>query len=349
MEIKREILVDQVPGLYAVGNITVDGRTYYAAASENRKGKVFLINADTKAVSEIEGGEGGVMAALDAADENAMFCIEEFYPVFDSATAKIIKVVLEKDGEGYKAAERRLVAEVPYVHRIAQLKEADGFYIAAGKLCKHKENSDDWSTSGTMEIGFYDKDKEKMGFEQVCDGIFKHHAMFVKRNAWGYDDLYYGGTAGAFRTVRKDGAWVTEQLLSVPVSDIVVEDLDGDGRDEIAIIEEFHGDKAVVFKENKDGWERALELPLSFGHVLWGGEILGRTGLITGSRSGEKKLILYRFGCSPEKGIFVSKETVIDEGQAPAQIIVIDEGDTAWIVAANHGAAQLTRYQCSGK
>ena len=349
MKIKREVLVDQVPGLYAVGNITLDGQVYYAAASEDRMGKMYLVDSKTGAVSEVKGGLGGVMAELDVDGENAVFCIEEFYPVFDSATAKIIKVVLEKDGTGYKAADRKLVAEVPYVHRIAQLREEDGSYIAAGKLCKHKENSDDWSTSGTMEIGLYKKDEENIGLQQVCDGIYKHHAMFIKKNKEGYDDLYYGGTSGAFRTVRKNGEWLTEQLLSVPISDIVVEDLDGDGNDEIAIIEEFHGDKAVIFKDYGCGWERALELPLSFGHVLWGGTFLGKPGLITGSRSGEKKLILYRFTRGEEKKISVIEETVIDEGQAPAQIIVNESGDSAEIVAANHGMAQLVRYQCRGK
>lgn len=46
-------------------------------------------------------------------------------------------------------------------------------------------------------------------------------------------------------TTRKNGTWETRQILDVPVSDIVCYDLDGDGMDEIAIIEGFHGDKAL--------------------------------------------------------------------------------------------------------
>lgn len=350
MKVEKEILLDQVPGLYAVGTVWLDGEQYYAAASEDRAGKVFLIHAVTKKISEIQGGSGGVMAVLEAVGEQAMLCIEEFYPVFDSVTAKIVKVGLEKNGSGWAAAQRSVVAEVPYVHRIAQLKEEDGCFIAAGKLCRHKDVPDDWSTPGSMEIGRYDRDTGIQGFERVQDGIYQHHAMFVTRNREGYDDLYYGGREGAYRTVRSHGQWETRQLLTVPVSDLVCLDLDGDGDEEIAIIEGFHGNRAVIFKDYGAGYERVMELPLDFGHVLWGGEFLGRPGLITGSRGGDKQLILYRFTFTPDKGMHIQSETVIDQGQAPAQIVVMEgkcaDGTAAEIIAANHGAAQLTRYRC---
>ena len=348
MKVEKEILMEQIPGLYAVGEILLDGELYYAAASENRDGKAFLIHSVSKEIFEIQGCRGGVMAVLEAAQEEAILCIEEFYPVFDSAGAKIVKAELERNGKGWAAAGRKTVAEVPYVHRIAQLTEEDGIYIAAGKLCKHKDFSDDWSTSGSMEIGRYDPKEGVSSFEQVQDGIYKHHAMFIRKNESGYDDLYYGGSEGAFVTTRKNGTWETRQILDVPVSDIVCHDLDGDGKDEIAIIEGFHGDKAVIFKESADGYERALELPLDFGHVLWGGSFLGEPGLITGSRGGKKELALYRFHTDreDENRLSVRAETVIDKGQAPAQIIVNEWKESAEIIAANHGVAQLARYRC---
>ena len=130
---------------------------------------------------------------------------------------------------------------------------------------------------------------------------------------------------------------------------MILSDLDGDGMDEIAIIEGFHGDKAVIFKQGAGGYERALELPLDFGHVLWGGSFLGEPGLITGSRGGGMQLSLYRFNPNREEEnrLSVRSETVIDKGQAPAQIIVNEWKDSAEIIAANHGVAQLVRYRCS--
>ena len=202
---------------------------------------------------------------------------------------------LGKCADGYQMAARRIVAEVPYVHRIAQLREPDGTYIAAGRLCKSKTEPEDWSASGTMEIGAYHRGETQILMEQIQDGVNKHHAMFVKENPDGYDDLYFGGAEGVFRSYRQNGAWRTEQLIDVPASDIVVWDLDGDGQEELAVIEGFHGNKAVLFKDLGHGYERMLEYELNFGHVLWGGSFLGRPALITGSRGGEKELILRRF------------------------------------------------------
>lgn len=349
MCVKKEMLLDQMPGLYAVGLIFLGEELYYAAASENRDGKVFLIHSKTKKVSEICGGRGGVMAILESVEDSSIFCIEEFYPVFDSATARVAKIKLKEGEHGWHTEKRWVVAEIPYVHRIAKLREEDGDFIAAGRLCEKKSFSDDWSEPGSMEIGRYDPDSGIFKPERVQDGIFKHHAMFVKKNQAGYDDLYYGGSEGAFLTVRKNGRWETKKLLDAEVSDLICFDLDGDGNDEIAIIEGFHGNKVKIYKEKnagdtKGGYEPVLELPLDFGHVLWGGDFLGEPGMITGSRGGKKELLLYRFAFNDEKGLCVSEKTIIDEGQAPAQICVNQTGERAEIVAANHGAAQLVRY-----
>lgn len=293
MECRKNELVKDVPGLYAVADVTLDGKEYYAAASENRGGRVYLVDPVTQKATELFGGQGGVMAILDVKGENAVLFIEEFYPVFDSATAKVIKADLEKKDDGYEVSKRTVLAEIPYVHRISLLQEKDGVYLAAGKLCKSKTDQDDWSTSGTMEIGKYDPTKDKVEMEQIYDGVTKHHAMFVARNKEGFDDLYFGGTEGVFRATCKDGEWNVEHLLSVPTSDIVYMDLDGDGKEELAIIEEFHGNKAVVFKKLGAGMERMVEIPLSFGHVLWGGQFFGRPALITGSRAGDKTLRIF--------------------------------------------------------
>ncbi len=345
MKVTRDVLIDGMPGLYAVGQVAAGGRTFCAAASENRGGTVYLADVETGDLHEITGGPGGVMAVLPEEDGTVLM-IEEFYPVFDSATAKIAAVDVAEDETGFHTAERGIAAEVPYVHRIGLLREKDGRFLAAGRLCQHKDNPDDWSTAGTLEIAPF-SGKAAGAFEVVQDGTYKHHAMFIAENEDGYDDLFYGGTAGTFRTVRRDGAWVTERMIDVPTSDIVFTDLDGDGEEELAIIEEFHGANVAVFKMRGGSWERQVDIPINFGHVLWGGTFLGEPGLIVGSRGGKKDLTLYRFGADAAGRISIREEILIDEGQAPAQITVSESGDSAVIYAANHGAGQLVRYRCS--
>ncbi len=349
MLIEKKDLITQMPGLYAVTEVTLDGQTFYAAASENRGGKVFIVNPQTKLATELYGGKGGVMAILDVKGENAILFIEEFYPVFDSATAKVIKAEIQNTENGYVVTKRTILAEIPYVHRIAFLTEADGIYLAAGKLCKHKDNQDDWSTSGTMEIGKYDPSEEKIEMKQIYDGVTKHHAMFVSKDSNGNDDLFFGGTEGTFRAHYLHGEWKVDQILDVPTSDIVYVDLDGDGKKELAIIEEFHGNQVTVFKEINGYMERMVEIPIEFGHVLWGGEFLGHTSLLIGSRAGDMALRKVTFLCDEDGGTRIDETVILDEGQAPAQIFVTGTPKETIVVAANHGAAKMTEYVCTTK
>ena len=59
MECRKNELVKDVPGLYAVADVTLDGKEYYAAASENRGGRVYLVDPVTQKATELFGGQGG--------------------------------------------------------------------------------------------------------------------------------------------------------------------------------------------------------------------------------------------------------------------------------------------------
>ncbi len=50
--------------------------------------------------------------------------------------------------------------------------------------------------------------------------------------------------------------------MDIPTSDIEFWDLDGDGREELAVIEGFHGNNVAVFKEEMGSYVRALDLLL---------------------------------------------------------------------------------------
>ena len=346
LDVKKTILADGIPFLYAAAQVMVDGRRYYVVSSENPGGKALLIDAETEECFLLPDGPGGVMTFIQAPGESAMLSIEEFYPVFNSASAKIIKTELHRQGGSIKV-KKLVLAEVPYVHRISLLREADGLYLAAGILCRQKACSDDWSTPGSLKIGKYDPNAWHIELETVQDGIFKHHAMQVKPGADGYDELYFGGTEGCFRTVRQNGQWVTEQLLDIPTSDIEFWDLDGDGREELAVIEGFHGNNVAVFKEEMGSYVRALDLPAAFGHVLWAGPILGRPALIVGSRAERKALTLYRLQAGDDGKLFVEQQAELDQGQAPAQITVLEDGRT--LLTTNHDVGELAKYTLSCK
>nr|WP_325212793.1 hypothetical protein [uncultured Oscillibacter sp.] len=344
MEIRKTVLAEGIPSIYAVSLAEAGGRPCCIAASEERDGETLLVDCETEEVFPLPGSPGGVMAFVPAAGESAVLSIESFFPVFDSAGARIVKTVLHRR-EGGISAERQILTQAPYVHRIALLQEEDGAYLAAGILCRRKARSDDWSMPGSMQIAPYRPDADQLTLETVYDGVFKHHAMQVRKNAAGHDDLYFGGTEGCFRTTRLKGSWVTERILDVPTSDIALLDLDGDGREELAVIEGFHGDSAAVFKEDGGGYRRALDLPAAFGHVLWAGTLLGAPALIVGCRAGRKELTLYRLRPGRGGSIEIAEQTQLDQGGAPAQIFV--QEDRNMILATNHDTGELVKYSLS--
>ena len=94
LDVKKTILADGIPFLYAAAQVMVDGRRYYVVSSENPGGKALLIDAETEECFLLPDGPGGVMTFIQAPGESAMLSIEEFYPVFNSASAKIIKTEL---------------------------------------------------------------------------------------------------------------------------------------------------------------------------------------------------------------------------------------------------------------
>ena len=83
LDVKKTILADGIPFLYAAAQVMVDGRRYYVVSSENPGGKALLIDAETEECFLLPDGPGGVMTFIQARGESAMLSGEEFYPVFN--------------------------------------------------------------------------------------------------------------------------------------------------------------------------------------------------------------------------------------------------------------------------
>lgn len=328
---KKTVLFD-LPAVYAVGIVSVDGRPCVLAASENRGGAAYLFDPDTHSTDLIWNGPGGVMAMVGA-EENTFLSIDNFYPVFDSADAGIYRTVIS-GSVGARSFEKEKLLDLPWCHRIAYVRQKSGTYIIAGTLCKHKAFVEDWSTKGSVYAIRYEQGAVQ---EVQCileEGILKHHAMWVHDNGDGTDDIYVGGHEGTFRVFMQDGAWKTEHIIAVPTSDITVNDFDGDGADELAIIEGFHGDVMRVYKKHDGVWSDVYHTSLEFGHVLYSGQIEGLMSIVLGARGGDKSLRIIRSqGSSYE-------ERTIDEGSAPAQIV--DVGTRLYV--AEHGMNRIAEY-----
>lgn len=67
LDVKKTILADGIPFLYAAAQVMVDGRRYYVVSSENPGGKALLIDAETEECFLLPDGPGGVMTFIPGA------------------------------------------------------------------------------------------------------------------------------------------------------------------------------------------------------------------------------------------------------------------------------------------
>ena len=325
----KKIVLANLEGCYALGMITVKEKVYYLAASEKPGGKGFAIDSEDYSLFELWDNPGGVMSLVRLGEDSEFLNIENFFPVFQSEKAVIVKNSIEKIEQGRFVLNRETLYALPYAHRIAIAKESDGEYLVAGTLCREKEYVEDWRYPGAFYVSRMD-DKEP---ELSClkQGLTKHHGMFLKKNIFGFDDIYITSSEGTFKFeyVGK-GEWKESPLLDAETSDVCVCDLDGDGKDELLTIQGFHGDELNIYKAKDNVYKKIASDSLPFGHVLQILEMEEELLVLAGSRAIDKKLKLYRI---PKKNWSGSLSEYI--------VIDLEVGSTQAIIRANNGEVNI--------
>ncbi len=336
MEIQKKRIA-HLDKVYAVAAVQIDGRDYCMAASENRDGTCLLIDIETEQCVTVWDGPGGVMSLVPVRGEQAVLSIEAFYPVFDSKESVICRTELTLDDGKLKAVKKKL-CNLPYVHRIGVVYEGSRTFLVASTLCADKAYTEDWSQPGSFFAGEYKKGCP-ITLASLYEGLTKNHGMYIDETK-GSPEIYAGATEGILH-IRKEGDWKVQLWNVGETSDICLADVDGDGTEEIAVIQGFHGGHIRLLKQQAGGFCCIGELPLQFGHVLWAGEIFGSLYLIGGSRGGDKELSLYRV----ERGEKPGFELVYrDVGTGAAQIAVLRGKDKVRILAASHGEDAVDMY-----
>lgn len=334
----KEKLAD-VPMCYSITLMNYQGREYCVSASEDRGGKIAMIDTETKEVSEITGLAGGVMAIIPIPEEDGAFlAIQKFYPIFDSRLAEIVYAKIEGPMAPVMEAKVHVFAPVPFVHRIALTGKPGARKVVVATLCKDKDFIDDWSKPGSVYLyGVADGWKGYLE-DVIANNIFKNHGMFT-----------YEKRGGSFLMISgQEGVWALDQkyqfraLCPAPVSDLCLFDVDGDGKDEIICISPFHGDRMQVLKSIPGGWSVVVDEEISFGHAIWAGMCNSAPLIISCSRGGDKATRLYR---THFKGNEAAVETfLLDAGVGASNIYVKEEKGIVVLYAANHGVGQVTRY-----
>jgi hypothetical protein len=281
-------------------------------------------------------------AAVPGRDD-AVLLITEFYPIFKSERAG---VHLYRAVDGFAEPWRgERVLDMPFVHRIATVDIAGTGILVGATVCGGKDFQDDWSRPGKVYVTRIPDDLEgEWTATPVMEGIHKNHGMNVGTYR-GHRTIFISGTEGVFALRvpdAPDDPWTNEQIIDHEISEVFPYDLDGDGIDELAVIEPFHGDTVAVYKQSGAGWNRVFDAELGFGHGLWAGSLAGEAAVIVGNRDKTKNLCCYRVA---SESPFAMEEIVIDAGAATTNMTVVDLPGGQAVIASNPEYSEYALYE----
>ena len=167
----------------------------------------------------------------------------------------------------------------------------------------------------------------------VLEGLVKNHG-FTKALFQGEISYLISGDFGTYALPIPpsfENEWKARPLFSdFPVSDIAAGDIDGDGEEEIALITPFHGSEFKILKRINGEYEEVYRRDISFGHVLWFGDVNGIPSFILGYRKDDEQLLLIR-----SNGSNSFREITIDTECGPSQIACYQDEGCFQVLSAN--------------
>ena len=324
---------------YAVRDFALDGTPHVVAATEDH-GPVFLISPPDWSVSEIVDGPGGTMAVVPvSADGRRLAAIMGCFPGYKFHGSGLYQFELQGDKSAHWTSTR--MADLPFAHRLEVVSLGGEGAVVAANIAETKDNPEDWDKPGTVWQAPVDAPQWKL--EPILEHLHKNHGMY-RTSYHGHPSLLISGVEGLFDLPipgASDQAWKPQMIMPREISEIGLIDIDGDGTDELVTIEPFHGHLLRVYKEEQGAWQLRQEHEISFGHGLWTGKLFGRPGILVGSRSGDKSL---KYLAPKSAGSTELSVEILDEGKAPANIAVINNGSEELLFVTNPGAEEIALY-----
>ncbi|WP_105613976.1 hypothetical protein [Vallitalea okinawensis] len=338
MNITKKV-IGQLERAYATAIMDLNEEMHYIIASEGAN-QCRAYNASTLEHTIVWDGPGGTMNIIPVpGKENEFIATQKFLPTFNAEESRIVHAKLTEKDQWVVTP----IMTIPYLHRFDVFLLDDELHFIGGILCNSKAFKEDWSDPGKIVVGKFHKDICKpFDLQVVYEGITKNHG-FCATTWQGKKAFMITGVEGIFVTYPPStptGQWEIEQFFNFEVSDCAICDIDDDGELEIATIEKFHGDKGKIYKQIDGNWKVIYEHNYEFGHVVWGGKILGQSAFIIAGRKGDMEMIIYTVGDNGE-----IKETLVDNTGGPSNIAVVNLEDKDIILAANRQIGEVAIYE----
>ena len=319
---------------YAASHVVRNGRILLLLAPD-APGPCYAFDSQTFKQEPVWAEPSGTMSLVRLPGGNGDFlAVQRFFPGFQAQGAEIVWVRgREKDWQA------STLCKLPYVHRLDVLEREGKKYLLCCTLCTTKNSVDDWTSPG----GLYAKElpgnmNEPISLTQIAGGMTRNHGYWRVKNK-GYTSALTSCDQGVFEVLppaKHGGKWIVKKVFDKSVSDLALCDIDGDGLDEMAAIEPFHGNRFCIYKRQENGCSLLYQYlgKTDFLHVAWGGKLRGQSVFIGGCRGGNKELFLLRW----QDGKIISE--IIEAGAGPANISVVNGKDHDLILVANHESGE---------
>ncbi len=350
MKVKKKI-ISNLNKCYSIAELTYQGEHCFLVAAE-KQDPCYLFSEDGTQLDTVWTEPGGVMTMAQVPGTNGQFlATHRFYSPNDSAEAKIVIATPKEKGNW----EIRTLCRVPFVHRFGILNRAGRSYLIVCCLKTGHEYREDWRFKGACfgaELPFdlsSFSDEHPLKLTLIKGGMLKNHGCSLTRHG-GHDAALIGCEEGTFLfdPPAVPGAdWEITQISSVPSSDSILMDFDGDGKPELGCISPFHGSSLTVYHLDAHGnyvpqWKYSRpESETGMIHATWTCEMLGKPTWIVGWRKGTKDTIAITW--DEEAGIYRTEYIDRDTGCANALHFVNKEGKDV-IVATNREIDEVALY-----
>lgn len=348
MKVEKKV-IDKLNKCYSISPLEYKGQSCFLVAAEKHD-PCYLYTEDGEKLETIWQEPGGVMTMVPVPNGNGAFlATHQFYSPNDAAQAKIIIATPVSENNW----EIRTLVDAPYVHRFGILNRGGVNYLIVCCLKSNNEYKEDWRFPGACYGAVLPEDlsgfdaEHQLPLTTIKDGMLKNHGYSLFRKD-GYDAALVGCEQGVFLfhpPVSPGADWEIEQLLSVPCSDAVLMDFDGDGQLELGCIAPFHGASLVIYHLDQHGnyvpqWKYSRpEAETEMIHATWACELLGKPTWIVGWRKGTKDTIAITWADGDYRAEFIDRNT----GCANAMHFVNHAGKDV-IIGTNREIDEIAMY-----